>query len=285
MSEIIGGLGTSHAPSIAAAHDGGKQADPPWRTVFDGFVPARDWLARSQPDTVILAYNDHLNRFRFDTYPTFALGLSPEHAIADEGRGPRPFPPVPGDPELAWHVAESVVAQNFDLTLCQEMTLDHGIMSVLPLLFPVPWPVRVIPLAVNAILYPLPTPQRCYDLGVAIARAVASHQGSSRVLMMASGGLSHQLHGPDFGFVNPEWDQRFLDLIESDPDVLARASHEDFASRGGAESVEMMLWLVMRGALAHTAPAWQRVHRSYAAPGITGCGVLALEAMNKRQPQ
>lgn len=277
MSQILGAVGTSHAPSIAAAHDAGKQHDPQWAEVFQGFEPARDWLAEVKPDTVILVYNDHLNRFRFDTYPTFALGLGAEHAIADEGRGPRDFPPVPGDPALAWHVAEHVVAQDFDLTLCQEVSLDHGVMSVLPLLFPRPWPMQVIPLAVNAILYPLPSPQRCYNLGVAIGQAVKNFDESRRVVFMASGGLSHQLHGPDFGFVNPEWDQRFLDLIESQPEVLAAASHQEFAERGGAESVEMMLWLTMRGALAQATDKPRRVHRSYAAPGLTGCGVLALE--------
>lgn len=276
MSRIVGAIGTSHAPSIAAAHDAGKQQDAHWAEVFAGFVPARDWLAELAPDTVILVYNDHLNRFRFDTYPTFALGLGAQHAIADEGRGPRDFAPVPGDPGLAWHLAEQVVAEGFDLTLCQEMALDHGVMSVLPLLFAQPWPMRVIPIAVNAILYPLPSPQRCYQLGAALGRAVASHGGSQRIAVMASGGLSHQLHGPDFGFVNPDWDQRFLDLIEHDPGMLAQASHQDFAQRGGAESVEMMLWLTMRGALAQATPHPRRVHRSYAAPGLTGCGVLAL---------
>lgn len=277
MSQIIGAVGTSHAPSIAAAHDAGKHQEPGWVEVFQGFVPAKEWLAEVAPDTVILVYNDHLNRFRFDAYPTFALGLGAEHAIADEGRGPRNFPPVPGDPDLAWHLAESVVAQDFDLTLCQEVSLDHGVMSVLPLLFPQPWPMKVIPLAVNAILYPLPSPRRCYNLGVAIGQAVKSFEQDRRVVVMASGGLSHQLHGPDFGFVNPDWDQRFLELIETNPEVLAAASHKDLAQRGGAESVEMMLWLTMRGALAQATSKPRRVHRSYAAPSLTGCGVLALE--------
>ncbi len=277
MSQIIGAVGTSHAPSIAAAFDSGKQEDPRWAQLFEGFRPAHAWLEKARPDTVILVYNDHLNRFRFDTYPTFAWGLGAQHAIADEGRGAREFPPVPGNPDLAWQLAEHVVAQGFDLTLCQEVTLDHGAMSVLPLLFPRPWPIKVIPLAVNAILYPLPSPRRCYELGGAIGDAIARHAGSERIVMMASGGLSHQLHGSDFGFVNSEWDQRFLDLIETRPEVLADASHQDFAERGGAESVEMMLWLTMRGALATATDAPRRVHRSYAAPGLTGCGVLTLE--------
>jgi len=276
MSHIIGAIGTSHAPSIAAAYDAGN-VEPKWAPIFDGFKPAYEWLGRAKPDTVILVYNDHLNRFRLDTYPTFAWGLGAEYAVADEGRGARAFPPVPGNADLSWRLAERVVEAGFDLTLCQEMTLDHGAMSVLPLLFPRPWPVKVIPLAVNAILYPLPTPKRCYELGRAIGNAIAQDGANERIVMMASGGLSHQLHGPDFGVVNKDWDERFLDLIETQPDVLANASHKDFADRGGAESVEMMLWLTMRGALATATDAPTRVHRSYAAPGLTGCGVLAME--------
>ena len=277
MSTLIGGIGTSHAPSIARAYDAGGQRDPQWAPVFEGFKPVQAWVQSLRPDVMVLIYNDHLNRFRFDAYPTFALGVCDQYPVADEGRGPRDLPAVPGDSRFGWHLANGLVERDFDITICQEMTLDHGAMSVLPLVCSLPWQVPVVPLAVNVILYPLPSPRRCFELGRAIAAAIQSDPQARRVLVMASGGLSHQLHGPDFGFTNPEWDNRFMDLIETDPQALAQASHADFAQRGGAESVEMMLWLAMSGALHATGRPARRVHRHYAAPGLTGYGALALE--------
>lgn len=277
MSTLIGGIGTSHAPSIAHAYDAGGRADPQWAPVFDGYVPVQNWVHEQKPDVMVLVYNDHLNRFRFDTYPTFAFGVGDVHPVADEGRGPRDLPAVPGDPDFAWRLANGLVERDFDLTICQEMTLDHGAMSVLPLVCGLPWQVRVIPIAVNVIQYPLPSPRRCFDLGRAIASTIAADSGNERVVVMASGGLSHQLHGPDFGFTNPEWDNRFMDLIETQPEALAQATHADFAQRGGAESVEMMLWLTMSGALVESGRHARRIHRHYKAPGLTGYGALVLQ--------
>lgn len=277
MSKLIGGIGTSHAPSIARAYDAGGQLDPAWAPVFDGYKPVQRWVDEQKPDVMILVYNDHLNRFRFDTYPTFALGVGDAHPVADEGRGPRDLPTVPGDPAFAWSLANGLVGRDFDITICQEMTLDHGAMSVLPLVCSLPWQVRVVPIAVNVILYPLPSPRRCFELGRAIAGAIADTPDAKRVMIMASGGLSHQLHGPDFGFTNPDWDNRFMDLIENRPDVLVQATHEDYAQRGGAESVEMMLWLTMSGALQASGRQARRIHRHYAAPGLTGYGALVLQ--------
>ncbi len=276
MAVLIGGIGSSHAPSIAHAMDHGHGERPEWKPMFDAYAPVRDWLAAQRVDTLVVFYNDHLNHFQFAAYPTFALGVAETMPVADEGAGPRAFPPVPGATELGWHLAERLVAEEFDLTVCQEMVLDHGVMSVLPLLASPPWPLRIVPINVNVLREPLPTPRRCWRIGQAVGRAVRSFDGDARVAVVATGGLSHQLHGPDFGFVNPEWDNRFLDLLESQPQVLAEASHEDYMQRGGAESVEMMIWLAMRGALDEPAP--RRVQRHYWAPMLTGYGLLALEA-------
>ena len=277
MALLIGGIGSSHAPSIAHAFDQGHAGRAEWKPMFDAYGPVRDWLAAQRVDTLVVFYNDHLNHFQFDAYPTFALGVAESMPVCDEGAGPRPFPPVPGDTALGWHLASSLVEDEFDLTVCQEMGLDHGILSVLPLLASPPWPMKVVPVNVNVLREPLPTPRRCWRIGQALGRAIRAFEGDVRVAVVATGGLSHQLHGPDFGFVNPEWDNRFLDLLEERPEALADASHEDFMLRGGAESVEMMVWLAMRGALAAGGAPLRRVQRHYWAPLLTGYGLLALE--------
>lgn len=276
MAVLIGGIGSSHAPSIVHAFDNRLQDQPIWQPLFKAYEPLRQWLQARQVDTLIMVYNDHLHRFQFDAYPTFALGVAPSMPVADEGKGPRPFPDIPGNPSLAWHLAKSLVNDEFDLTVCQEMALDHGVMTVLPLLTDPPWPCRVIPLAVNVLQEPLPPPRRCARLGEAIGRAIRSHEGDERVVVIATGGLSHQLHGPDFGFTNPDWDNRFMDLLESRPEVLAEASLQDYMDRGGTESVEMMMWLSMRMALGPLEKL-TRLQRFYWAPMLTGYGVLAFE--------
>lgn len=277
MAVLIGGIGSSHAPSIAYAYDAGHAEQPVWKPLFEAYQPVKQWLRDQQVDTLIVVYNDHLHRFQFDAYPTFALGVAESMPVADEGEGPRPFPNIPGDPDLAWHLAKSLVHDEFDLTVCQDIEMDHGVMTVLPLIADTPWPYRVIPLAVNVIQEPLPTPRRCARLGEAIGRAVRSYGGDRRVVVMATGGLSHQLHGPDFGFTNPDWDNRFMDLLETRPEVLAEASHQDYMDRGGTESVEMMMWLSMRMALGAPQQPLKRVHRHYWAPMLTGYGLLTLE--------
>lgn len=278
MAVLIGGIGSSHAPSIAHAYDAGHQERPEWKPLFQAYEPVRRWLKHTKVDVMVIFYNDHLNHFQFSSYPTFALGISERMPIADEGAGVRAFPDVPGDIDLGWHLAESLVREEFDITVCQEMVLDHGVMSVLPLLCPPPWPIRVVPINVNVLREPLPSPARCHRIGQAVGRAIASHAEDARVVVAATGGLSHQLHGPDFGLTNPDWDNRFLDLIETDPAVLAAASHEDYMYRGGVESVEMMLWLAMRGALQSACGPLRRIQRHYWAPMLTGYGLLALES-------
>lgn len=277
MAVLIGGIGSSHAPSIAHAFDHAQAGKPEWKPMFDAYGPVREWLVQQRVDTLVVFYNDHLNHFQFSAYPTFALGVAESMPVADEGSGARDFPPVPGNAALGWHLAGELMREEFDPTICQEMVLDHGVMSVLPLLCSPPWPVKVVPIEINVLREPLPTPRRCWRLGQAVGRAIAAFEGDARVAVVSTGGLSHQLHGPDFGFVNPDWDNRFMDLLEHDPEVLAGASHEDYMLRGGAESVEMMMWLAMRGALATTGAVPRQVQRHYWAPMLTGYGLLALE--------
>ena len=275
MARIIGGVGSSHAPSIAQAWDKGQQSDPLWAPLFRGYQPVQQWLESCRPDLLVVLYNDHMNRFFFDAYPTFALGIAESFTQADEGWGKRDLPDLPGDSAFGWHLARSLVEDEFDLTICQEMAIDHGIFSVLPLLTDARWPAPVVPIAVNVIQHPLPTARRLFKLGHAIRRAVETYPPDLRVVVIGTGGLSHQLHGERFGLVNPEWDNRFLDLLESDPEPLVALSHHEYMERGGAELVEMIIWLAMRAALGGTV---RRVHRNYHAPLITGYGLLALEA-------
>jgi protocatechuate 4,5-dioxygenase beta chain len=274
MARIVGGIGSSHAPSIAHAYDHGQQKDPKWAPLFDGYGPAKQWLAAQRPDLLIVIYNDHVNRFFFDAYPTFALGVGDLHQQADEGWGKRDFPPIPGDSAFGWHLARSLVEDEFDPTICQDMVIDHGIYSILPLLCDVPWPAPIVPIAVNVVQHPLPKPRRLARLGGALRRAVERYDQDLRVVVVGTGGLSHQLQGPGFGFVNRDWDNEFLDLIERDPEALARLDHDAYMARGGAEGVEMMMWLGMRAALPERV---RRIHRNYCVPSLTGCGLIVLE--------
>ncbi|HEY1360959.1 MAG TPA: class III extradiol dioxygenase family protein [Xanthobacteraceae bacterium] len=279
MAKIVGGIGCSHAPSIAHSFDKGLQKDAMWAPLYAGFEPAKRWLERLEPDLLVAVYNDHMNRFFFDAYPTFALGVADSHPQADEGWGKRDLPDLPGDSEFAWHLAQSLVEDEFDPTICQEMTVDHGILSILPLLTDDRWPAPVVPLAANVIQHPLPTPRRFFRLGRAIRHAVQTFPKEARVLVVATGGMSHQLHGDRFGFINPDWDNEFLDKLETDPQALVELRHHDYMERGGAESVEMIMWLAMRSAVGDEV---RRVHRHYYAPLLTGYGLLVLEGADAR---
>jgi protocatechuate 4,5-dioxygenase, beta chain len=224
-------------------------------------------------------YNDHMDGFFLDAYPTFALGMAEEYPIADEGFGARPFPPVPGDASFSWHIARALVADEFDLTMCMELEVDHGVISPLPMVDfsegDEGWKIPIVPLAVNVILHPLPSPARCFRLGQALRRAVLSYPEDLSVVVVGTGGLSHQLTGPRFGRVTPDWDKEFMRLLTEDPEQLAELTHEELIKRGGTESVEVVLWLAMRGALPKDA---RPVVEAYYAHRIMGYGLQAYEA-------
>lgn len=276
MARIVGALGSSHVPSVGVAVDRGKMQTPAWKPLSDLFVPVRDWLARLDPTVAIIAYNDHGTDFFFDKYPTFALGAADAYPQGDEGYGPRPLPPVRGDSEFSWHLCESLVQDEFDITVCQEMAMDHGLLVPMNLCWDhhPDWPIKVVPLQINVLQHPLPTARRCYRLGKALRRAVESYPGNERVLVVGTGGMSHQLNGERFGFMNKDWDQQFLDWIEREPDKVASLTHHELMERGGAESVELIMWLTMRGALGDKV---RRITRGYYNPMTTGMAVLALE--------
>jgi hypothetical protein len=276
VARIIGGIGTSHVPTIGLAVDRGKQHDPDWAPLFAGYAPVAKWLADKQPDVLVYFYNDHATTFLFDHYPTFAIGVGERFAIADEGLGPRKVPPIRSHAALARHLAQSLVYDEFDLAVFQDLPLDHGCNSPLTMLWPTEpdWPGRLVPIAINVLQHPLPTALRCYKLGQAVRRAIETYPEDLKVVVVGTGGLSHQMSGERAGFNNTDWDLRFLDLIERDPQALTAMTHADYARLGGTEGAEVIMWLAMRGALADGA---RKVHQSYYLPMTTAMAVALFE--------
>jgi protocatechuate 4,5-dioxygenase beta chain len=262
VARIIGGVGTSHVPAIGVAIDQGKTQEPYWKPLFEGYQRAKRWFEEQKPDVAIVVYNDHACAFSMDIIPTFAIGCAEEFPPADEGWGARPVPVIKGDPDLAAHITETAVLDEFDLTIVNRMALDHGLTVPLSLMFgqPKAWPCRVIPIAVNFTQYPFPTGARCYKLGKAIRKAVESYDQDLKVAILGTGGMSHQIHGPRAGLINSAFDAKFLDLLRSDPEALSRMPHTEYMREAGAESVELVMWLVMRGALDREV---EQVHRFY----------------------
>jgi protocatechuate 4,5-dioxygenase beta chain len=264
-------------PAIGAAIDNKQTEEPYWKRVFAGFEKSKKWMAEAKPDVVIAIYNDHASAFSVEMIPTFALGTAAEFPPADEGWGPRPVPVVKGHPELASHIATSVILDGFDLTIVNKMEVDHGLTVPLNLVFgsPKEWPCPVIPLAVNVVQYPPPTGQRCYDLGKAIRRAVDSFPQDLKVVIFGTGGMSHQISGPRAGLINSKFDKAFLDNLTRNPKALARMPHIEYMREAGAEGIEMVMWLVMRGALDDKV---DEVYRFYTVPASnTAVGHIILE--------
>ena len=277
MAKIIAGVATSHIPAIGAAWDNKKTAEPYWQPVFKGFEASKDWIAKVKPDVCIVVYNDHMSAFSLEIVPTFAIGCAAEFPIADEGWGPRPVPPVKGHPELASHLVQSLVLDEFDITIVNKMEVDHGLTVPLTLMFgqPKEWPCPVIPLAVNVVVYPVPTGNRCYRLGQAIRKAVASYDKDLRVVIFGTGGMSHQLQGPRAGLINKAFDKLFLDNLTKDPQANVRIPHLEYLRETGSEGIEMVMWLIMRGALDDEV---KEVYRFYHVPASnTALGHIILE--------
>jgi len=276
MARITAGLTTSHIPAVGAAIDLGKTAEPYWKPAFAGYEWTKAWAAKETPDVVILVYNDHATAFTPAIVPTFALGCADEFPPADEGYGARPVPVVRGRPDLAAHLAESLILDEFDLTLMYELEVDHGLTVPLSLVYGQPdeWPVQVIPLAVNVVQYPPPTGNRCYQLGKAIRRAVESFDDDLSVQVWSTGGMSHQLQGPRAGFINKPFDNAFFDRLIDDPDNLAKLPHIEYLREAGSEGIELVVWLIMRGALGRDV---EELHRHYHVPASnTALGHLVL---------
>ncbi|MEY4267412.1 MAG: hypothetical protein RIS90_1947 [Pseudomonadota bacterium] len=283
MARITASVFTSHVPAIGAALDLGKTAEPYWQPLFQGYEFSKQWMKDNPPDVIILVFNDHATAFSLDMIPTFAIGTAAQYQPADEGWGPRPVPVVQGHPELAAHIAQSVIQQDFDLTIVNKMDVDHGLTVPLSLMCgqPQAWPCPVIPFAVNVVQYPAPSGQRCFNLGKAIRRAVESFDQDLKVQIWGTGGMSHQLQGPRAGLINREFDNAFLDKLITDPAAAAGIPHIDYVREAGSEGIELVMWLIARGAMKDIAenPSPVRLkHRFYHVPASnTAVGHLILE--------
>ncbi len=280
MATIVGGIAASHTPAIAFAFDTQKADDPIWAPIFEGFAPVRAWLKEKAPDVLFFVYNDHVTSFFFDHYSNFALGFAETFAVADEGGGPRPLPAIKGHPALAQHIANGLVADEFDLSFFQSRGLDHGVFSPLSMMMPhePEWPVALVPLQVGVLQFPIPTARRCFALGRSLRKAIQSFPADLKIAIVGTGGLSHQVSGERAGFNNTEWDMEFLELLEKDPEKLTELSVADYAKRGGVEGAEVIMWLVMRGALT---PKVRKVHQSYCLPSMTATATVIYEDLSE----
>jgi len=290
MARITASVYTSHVPAIGVAIDLDKTAEPYWQPLFAGYEFSRQWMKDNRPDVIFLVYNDHANAFSLDMIPTFAIGTAAEYRPADEGWGPRPVPKVVGHPGLASHIAQSVIQQDFDLTIVNRMDVDHGLTVPLSLMCGKldpqegAWPCPVIPFAVNVVQYPVPSGQRCFNLGQAIRKAVESYDEDLNVHIWGTGGMSHQLQGPRAGLINAGWDNRFLDRLIAEPQELAKVPHIEYVREAGSEGIELVMWLIARGAMPDVAngqlvgPAPTVAHRFFHVPASnTAVGHLILE--------
>lgn len=276
MAIIIGGIATSHTPTIGFAQDKNKQEDPIWAPIFEAYEPVKQWLAEKNPDVLFFICNDHITSFFFDHYSPFVLGIGDSYAVADEGGGPRDLPPVKGHPELARHIGSALVADEFDMSFFQDRPMDHGFFSPLSVMWPhePDWPAPVIPLLVGVLQFPIPSALRCYKLGMSLRKAIESYPDDLSAVIVATGGLSHQVHGERCGFNNTEWDSQFLDMFEKDPIKLTQITHAEYAKLGGMEGAEVIMWLIMRGALSSNI---KKIHQSYYLPSMTGIATAIYE--------
>lgn len=278
MAHISASVYTSHIPAVGAAIDLGKTGEPYWQPVFKGYEFSKQWMKDKKPDVIFLVYNDHATAFSLDLIPTFAIGTAAEYQPADEGWGPRPVPKVIGHPQLAAHIAQSVIQDDFDLTIVNKMDVDHGMTVPLSLMCGQvqAWPCPIVPFAVNVVQYPVPSGRRCYMLGKAIRKAIESYEEPLNVHIWGTGGMSHQLQGPRAGLINREWDNAFLDQLINDPDALSKKPHLDYVREAGSEGIELVMWLIARGAMSDAKPTVR--HRFYHVPASnTAVGHLILE--------
>lgn len=283
MATIVGGITTSHTPTIGFALDAHKENDPVWAPIFKGYEPVQQWLEDKQPDVLFYIYNDHMTSFFMDHYSHFALGIGDKYAPADEGGGPRDLPAIEGHPALAQHIAMGLVADEFDLSYFQNLTLDHGCFSPLSLLLPhdKSWPTKIIPLQVGVLLFPIPSAKRCYNFGRSLRKAILSYPEDIKVAIVGTGGLSHQVHGERCGFNNTPWDKEFMELLEKDPHKLTEITIAEYAERGGMEGAEVIMWLLMRGALSEKV---NKIHETYYLPSMTPIASLIFEEASDEQP-
>lgn len=277
MAKILGGITCSHIPAVGNAIAQGLTQEPYWKRFFDGYVPAQEWLKEKKPDVVIVVYNDHGLNFFLDKIPTFAIGCADTYENTDEGWGLKPVAPFTGDTEFSWHLAESLLEQEFDICTCQEMKVDHGFVNPMRALYGDHdiWPVKTIPLAINTVQHPVPSAARCLKLGHALGKAIESYPEDITVAIFGTGGMSHQLQGERAGIINVDFDLECMEKMISDPQWMTKFSNDEIMELAGTEGIETIMWLVMRGALNDEV---KLIHKHYHAPiSNTGAGVLVLE--------
>ncbi|HXD73046.1 MAG TPA: gallate dioxygenase [Vicinamibacterales bacterium] len=278
MAKIIGALASSHTPTIGFALDTNKKNDPNWAPIFKHYEPLQQWIEDRKPDVMIFIFNDHVTSFFFDHYSAFTLGIGEKFPVADEGGGPRDLAPAIGHPALARHIGQALMADEFDMSFFQDKALDHGLFSPLSMLArrkpDGSWPTPIIPLVVGVLQFPIPSARRCYKLGQSLRRAIESYPEDLKVALVATGGLSHQVHGERSGFNNTPWDMQFLELIEKDPERLCELTHAEYAEYGGFEGSEVIMWLVMRGAMSSNI---KKIHQSYYLPSMTAIATAIYE--------
>jgi protocatechuate 4,5-dioxygenase beta chain len=276
MAKIIGGITTSHVPAIGRAIAKNLQNDPYWRPFFDGFAPVHRWLAQHQPDVLVVFYNDHGLNFFLDKMPTFSVGAAPSYTNADEGWGIPTLPPFQGEQQLSWHLINELTNAEFDLTTCQEMTVDHAFTLPMALLWPdQKWPVKVVPVCINTVQFPIPSAKRCYALGDAVGKAIASWDSGAKVAVMGTGGLSHQLDGERAGFINKDFDLQFMESLLHDPTWATQFNSAQLVEKAGTQGVELLMWLATRAALGAKVKA---IHQNYHIPiSNTASGLMLME--------
>lgn len=277
MAQIVGGITTSHIPAIGSAISNGLQDEPYWKPFFDGYPPVHEWLDRVQPDVALVVYNDHGLNFFLDKMPTFAIGAAPEYHNSDEGWGLATLHSFKGDPEFSWHLIDSMVPAGIDLTICQEMLIDHGFIVPMSAMWShkPEWPVKAVPFAVNTVLMPIPSAKRCFFVGQELGKAIRSYPEDLKVVVFGTGGMSHQLSGERAGFINKDFDIDFMEKIVDDPEALGQYSTTDLIKLAGSEGIELVMWLIMRGALGENV---KKIHSNYHLPvSNTAAGIMVLE--------
>ncbi|MBV2182902.1 MAG: protocatechuate 3,4-dioxygenase [Castellaniella sp.] len=281
MAHIIGSISTSHVPAIGGALARQKQEDPYWKPFFDGYDKAREWLAQTRPDVVVMVHNDHGLNFFLDKMPTFSVGAADVYQTADEGWGIPALVQPKGCVDLSWQIVETLVEDDFDITTCQEALIDHAVSLPLALLWPEgqaagAWPVEIVPVCINTVLAPYPSAARCYRLGQSLRRAIESWDDDRRVLVIASGGLSHQLDGERAGFINRSFDQQFMDSLVDDPTWITQYTNDELVELTGTQGIELLMWVAARGVLDDTPV--RKLHSHYHVPiSNTATGLLVLE--------
>ncbi|MBL8306230.1 MAG: protocatechuate 3,4-dioxygenase [Rubrivivax sp.] len=277
MARIIGNAFMSHVPAIGGAIAKGRTQEDYWKPFFDGFPPLRQWVGEVKPDVVVVCYNDHGLNFFLDKMPTFAVGAAPSYSNADEGWGIPQTAPFAGEVDLSWHLIEQLVADGFDITTCQEMLVDHALTLPMALLWPdQKWPVKIVPVCINTVLFPLPSAERCWKFGQAIGRAIQSWGTDEKVLVMGTGGLSHQLEGERAGFINKPFDVQFMDSLTGDPEWATRQSINELVKQAGTQGIELLNWLVARGTLAGAGQGARELSRTYHIPISNTAGAVVL---------